>query len=140
MISNQFKKTKMKKCIFMMAVGMLFLTACNANSSKSQSSDVPGAETTDISTSEYQGEHAVLSVQGNCEMCKERIEKAAKGVEGVTSATWDIEQKELQLDFDSNQTNADAISQAVAKVGHDTNKDKANDETYNALPGCCKYR
>jgi Cu(I)/Ag(I) efflux system membrane fusion protein len=130
----------MKKCIFMMAVGMLFLTACNAGNSKSQSSEISKVETTDISTGEYQSEHAVLIVQGNCEMCKERIEKAAKGVEGVSSAKWNVEQKELHLDFDSNQTNADAISQAVAKAGYDTNKDKANDETYNALPDCCKYR
>jgi Cu(I)/Ag(I) efflux system membrane fusion protein len=130
----------MKKCIFMIAVGMLFLTACNAGSSKNQSSDAPKAETADASTAEYQSEHAVLTVQGNCEMCKERIEKAAKGVEGVSSATWNREQKELHVSFDSNLTNADAISQTVAKAGHDTGKDKASDEAYNALPDCCKYR
>jgi Cu(I)/Ag(I) efflux system membrane fusion protein len=130
----------MKRYFFMIAVGMFFLTACNASSSKSQSNDVPKAETTDASTGEYQSEHAMLSVQGNCELCKERIEKAAKGVKGVFSATWDAEQKELHLNFDSNQTNVDAISRAVAKAGHDTDKDKVNDEIYNALPGCCKYR
>ncbi|KAA6348843.1 hypothetical protein EZS27_003730 [termite gut metagenome] len=130
----------MKKYFFMIAVGMFFLTACNASGSKNQSSDAQKVETTDTSTGEYQGEHAVLIVQGNCEMCKERIEKAAKEVEGVLSATWNVERKELHLDFESNQTNVDAVSQAVAKVGHDTGKDKANDETYNALPGCCKYR
>jgi Cu(I)/Ag(I) efflux system membrane fusion protein len=130
----------MKRYFFMIAVGMFFLTACNASSSKSQSSDAPKVETTKDAAGAYQSERAMLSVQGNCELCKERIEKAAKGVKGVFSATWNVDKKELHLDFDSNQTNVDAISQAVAKAGHDTNKDKANDEIYHALPGCCKYR
>jgi Cu(I)/Ag(I) efflux system membrane fusion protein len=73
-------------------------------------------------------------------MCKSRIEKAAKAVKGVSTAEWNKETKVLQLDFDPAQTNLDAISKAVAKVGHDTNKDKASQAVYDALPGCCKYR
>lgn len=85
-------------------------------------------------------EHAMINVQGLCEICKERIEKAAKGVSGVTSASWDQKSKQLHLNFDPAKTNVDAISKAVAKVGHDTDKYKADKAVYDALPDCCKYR
>lgn len=85
-------------------------------------------------------EHAMINVQGLCEICKERIEKAAKGVSGVSSASWDQKTKQLHLNFDPVKTNVDAISKAVAKVGHDTDKYKADKAVYDALPECCKYR
>lgn len=87
-----------------------------------------------------QQEHAMLTVEGNCEMCKERIEKAALSVNGVSSATWNATDKMLHLNFASGKTNLSAISKAIAKVGHDTEKDKADKKVYDALPGCCKYR
>ena len=85
-------------------------------------------------------EHAMLNVKGNCEMCKERIEKAAKGVEGVSFANWEIDKKVLHLNYDPDKTSPDAVAQAVAAVGHDTDKYKADQATYDALPSCCKYR
>jgi Cu(I)/Ag(I) efflux system membrane fusion protein len=86
------------------------------------------------------GEHAMLAVQGLCEMCKDRIEKAAKSVNGVTSASWDIKTKQLHLDFDPAKTSVDAVAKAIAKAGHDTDRYKADKATYDALPACCKYR
>ena len=91
-------------------------------------------------TTVAKSEHAIINVQGLCEMCKERIEKAAKGVGGVYSASWDQKTKQLHLNFDASRTSVDAISKAVAKAGHDTDKYKADKATYDALPGCCKYR
>jgi Cu(I)/Ag(I) efflux system membrane fusion protein len=73
-------------------------------------------------------------------MCKDRIEKTAKSVSGVSSATWDLKAKELHLNYNPEKTNLDAVSKALAKVGHDTEKHKADEKTYNALPSCCKYR
>lgn len=84
--------------------------------------------------------HAMITVQGSCEMCKDRIEKTAKAIDGVSSANWDLETKVLHLNFDASKTSTDAISKAVAKVGHDTDKYKAALDVYDALPGCCKYR
>lgn len=85
-------------------------------------------------------EHAMLSVEGSCDMCKARIEKAALGVKGVSSAVWDTKTKELHLNFDASVTSLSAISKAVAQVGHDTENDTADSKVYDALPGCCKYR
>jgi Cu(I)/Ag(I) efflux system membrane fusion protein len=82
----------------------------------------------------------LMKVYGNCEMCKERIETAAKGINGVSFAEWESETGQLRLNFDPAKTSLDAIGKAIAKVGHDTEKHKADDEVYDALPECCKYR
>jgi Cu(I)/Ag(I) efflux system membrane fusion protein len=87
-----------------------------------------------------QGKHVMLTVQGLCEMCKERIEKTAKSVNGVSSALWDSKTLQLHLDFAPAETNEDEISKAIAKAGHDTDRHKADDSVYDALPECCKYR
>jgi len=86
------------------------------------------------------GEHVILTVLGLCEMCKERIEKTAKAVNGVHTARWDQKTKQLHLGFDPTQTSADVVAKAIAKAGHDTDKYKADKATYDALPDCCKYR
>jgi len=80
-----------------------------------------------------------IKVYGNCGMCKSRIEKAAKSVEGVTKATWDDTEGILTVTFDESKTTVMKIEEAAANVGHDTDHVKATDKSYNALPGCCKY-
>lgn len=85
-------------------------------------------------------QHLQIKVSGNCEMCNDRIETAAKSVSGVSSADWSIETKMLHVQFDGNKTSSDTIQKAIAKVGHDTEKFKALDNIYNELPECCLYR
>jgi Cu(I)/Ag(I) efflux system membrane fusion protein len=81
-----------------------------------------------------------FKVSGNCEMCKDRIESAAKSVEGVTEAVWDSNTKLLSLVCDERMKNIEAMHKAIALAGHDTEKIKATVEAYNSLPDCCKYR
>ena len=85
-------------------------------------------------------EHLQIKISGNCEMCKDRIEMAAKSVSGVTSADWSTETKMLNVQFDRARTSSDDIQKAIALVGHDTEKFKAPNEVYNKLPECCLYR
>ena len=131
----------MKKYVLVIVLGLGILSFSACNSKNASSNDTAKTETVAQSGNEHhQDEHAMLGVQGLCETCKERIETAAKSVKGVSSAMWDIEKKELHLNFDPHQTNMDAISKAIAKVGHDTDRDTADHTTYDALPNCCKYR
>lgn len=85
-------------------------------------------------------EHQTIKVSGNCEQCKDRIEKAAKSMNGVASAEWSAEKQLLSVLFDAGKTNSATIQQAVAKVGHDTELYRAKDEAYDTLPACCKYQ
>jgi Cu(I)/Ag(I) efflux system membrane fusion protein len=73
-------------------------------------------------------------------MCKDRIETAAKSVSGVSSADWSSETKMLHVQFEAAKASADNIAKAIAAVGHDTEKFKAPDDVYKALPECCLYR
>jgi len=81
-----------------------------------------------------------FKVYGSCEMCKERIESAAKSVKGVVSASWNSNNKMVQLQTDAAIGNSDVIQKAIAAVGHDTEKFKAPDKVYMELPDCCLYR
>lgn len=81
-----------------------------------------------------------FAVQGLCDMCRERIEVAALTVKGVNSAKWNAESKKLEVIVTANAVKIIDIHRAVAAVGHDTELVKADDNTYNALPDCCKYR
>ena len=80
-----------------------------------------------------------LKVSGNCDMCKERIEKAAK-VDGVSKAEWNTETKMLAVTYNPAKANMDQVAKAVAVSGHDNAKVKADDKSYSSLPSCCKYR
>jgi membrane fusion protein, copper/silver efflux system len=84
--------------------------------------------------------NVVFAVSGNCEMCKERIENAAKSVQGVSSADWDVNSKKISVEYDNKMVGLDEIQEAIAKAGHDTEKFRASDEVYNNLPECCLYR
>lgn len=85
-------------------------------------------------------EHVKFHVSGNCDMCKERIETAAKSIGGVKTALWNVDSKEIAVEFDKSQTSLMKIHKAIARVGHDTEKVKAPNAVYNSLPECCLYR
>ncbi len=106
--------------------------------------DMGGGSKSMTSTNGVNQSHPVsktnLKVSGNCEMCKDRIETAAKSVSGVTKAEWSTETKMLLVEFVGAKTSSDEIQKAVAKVGHDTEKYKATDSVYKKLPECCLYR
>lgn len=80
-----------------------------------------------------------LKVSGNCDMCKARIEKAAK-MDGVSKAEWNTKTKILAVTYDPAKTNMDQIGKKVAGAGHDNGKAKADDKAYGSVPDCCKYR
>lgn len=80
-----------------------------------------------------------FGVRGNCGMCKNTIEKAAKKVKGVSKVKWDKASKEVEVTFDSSKTNLDAIHQAIAASGYDTDKVTSKEATYNSLHKCCQY-
>jgi periplasmic mercuric ion binding protein len=76
---------------------------------------------------------------GDCEDCKTHIETTAKEVEGVASAEWNLETKQLTLVFNEEAVALKDIEMAIAKGGNDTPNFRAPDEAYDNLPECCKY-
>ena len=82
-------------------------------------------------------------VKGNCGMCKTTIEKAVLIVDGVEEADWGINSKILNIKFKENLDNIDDIVKkiefAINMSGYETMNTTANQESYDALPMCCKY-
>jgi periplasmic mercuric ion binding protein len=79
-----------------------------------------------------------IKVSGECGMCKNKIEKAAKSG-GATYALWDVAAKELTVKYSTTSSNTAKIQQSVAAAGYDTEKVKATNEAYEKLHACCKY-
>jgi mercuric ion binding protein len=105
------------------------------------------ALTVSVATSAQMTDHSkmnmnkteTIKVSGKCETCKARIEKTAK-VDGVSKAEWSVKTKILTLVYNPMKVKSDDIQKRLAAVGHDTQKYKATEKAYNALPSCCKYR
>ncbi len=80
-----------------------------------------------------------FEVSGVCGACEKRIEKAAL-IKGVKLAEWNKHTQKIKVIYSTKKTDEKAIHQAIAKVGHDTEKVKAADDAYAQLNDCCKYR
>ena len=115
--------------IFLVAIS---LTSCS-NKSKNQTS------TTSEVKKEITPKEISFGVRGNCGMCKTTIEKAATNLDGVSSASWNVDQKTIVVSFDSSSMNEMSIHDAIAASGYDTEKVLGNLEAYKDLPGCCQY-
>ncbi|MBQ9451384.1 MAG: heavy-metal-associated domain-containing protein [Bacteroidales bacterium] len=81
-----------------------------------------------------------FTVRGHCGMCKNRIETAAKGVEGVQDAAYDLQAQSLKLTYDTKRTSPKKVQKSIAALGYDAGKVKAPQEAYDRLEDCCKYR
>ncbi len=81
---------------------------------------------------------STVSVKGNCEECKERIENAAD-IKGVKTSAWDEKKQVITVIYDSKKVTLAEIEKAIAKSGHETGHEKADLKAYNGLPSCCQY-
>lgn len=80
-----------------------------------------------------------FKVSGNCDMCKKKIETAAKSVKGVRSAVWNAETQTITVKYDDSKAKLIDIHNKIASVGYDTDKVRADDKTYEKLHSCCQY-
>jgi cation transport ATPase len=80
-----------------------------------------------------------VEVNGNCDQCQKRIQKAALSVSGVKMANWNIETHQLSVLLNEEKTSVQEVEKAIAKAGHDTPTVKATEESYQSLHHCCKY-
>ncbi|PJJ09351.1 copper chaperone CopZ [Flavobacterium sp. 1] len=78
-------------------------------------------------------------INGNCEQCQKRIQKAAYSVSGVKSASWSVETHQLSVIINEEKCSLIDVKKAVAKVGHDTDSVKSSKEDYGKLHSCCQY-
>ncbi|MEJ7675625.1 MAG: heavy metal-associated domain-containing protein [Chitinophagaceae bacterium] len=85
-----------------------------------------------ISFAQSTAKTETIKVSGNCSMCKNKIEKAAKTA-GATSANWNEETNVLNFNYNSTISTSEKIQKAIASSGYDTQNFKADDKAYNKL-------
>lgn len=73
-----------------------------------------------------------------CGMCKKTIEKALDKIEGVESADVNYKKKYVIVKYNPNQVTLGELRKVISDAGYDADKVKANKESYNNLPNCCK--
>lgn len=99
-----------------------------------------GILTTEKTEDKHMGFHEeTFRVSGLCGMCKTRIEETALALDGVKFAEWDEKTTMFHVSFDPAKLKLRDIHKALAKVGHDTDLEKASQLVYDNLPACCKY-
>lgn len=83
-------------------------------------------------------EEIKIKTSAQCEMCKERIERAMAYEKGVVSSDLNLEDKVLTVAFKPGKTTPEKIRKAVNAVGYDADETLAEPKAYAELPACCK--
>lgn len=120
-ISNNYKNVQIMKNLFLGMMLIVMTLSTQAQEKKNKNA-----------------KHTIM-VNGNCEQCQRRIQKAAFSVDGVKTANWNIETHKLEVTLNEEKTTVAQVKKAVAKVGHDAGEIRATNETYENLHHCCQY-
>jgi len=118
----------MKTIIHIILLGVLMLPGLSEAQAQAQAQ----VKATKTKTIEFK-------VKGVCGMCKERIENGAM-IKGVKYVEYNNETGKIKVIYKTSKVTEDEIHRAVAAIGHDTDRVKANKESYGKLPACCSYR
>lgn len=73
-----------------------------------------------------------------CDQCKKKIENYMKREEGIAKVVVDYRRKTTTVTYLPNRTNIENIKTGIANAGYDAEDVKANEDSYKALPTCCK--
>ncbi len=79
-----------------------------------------------------------IKTTAQCDMCKERLEKAFAYEKGVKSSHLDVETAVFTVEYFPTKTTPEKLKEAVTKVGYDADDLPANEKAYNNLPNCCQ--
>jgi copper chaperone CopZ len=79
-----------------------------------------------------------IKTSAQCEMCKERIEKALAFEKGVKRVELNLETKTVTVIYRTGKTEPAKLRKAISKTGYDADDVPADQGAYNMLPACCK--
>lgn len=81
---------------------------------------------------------AQFYVRGNCDMCKERIDKTVLAIPGVEKADWNVESETIKIAYDSTRVKPVEIEKVIAATGHATTHIPMDTAAHAKLPDCCQ--
>lgn len=83
-------------------------------------------------------EEVTIQTSAECQACKERIEEALIYTKGVKYAELDLHTMVITVGYSPKKITLDEIKQKISNTGYDADDVKANPESFNQLPACCK--
>ncbi|MEL6392968.1 MAG: heavy metal-associated domain-containing protein [Bacteroidota bacterium] len=92
----------------------------------------------DINTEDENIKRAVIRTSALCEMCKSRIERTVNELDGIVSASLDLVSRKLRVRYDADIIQVTEIREAITAVGYKADEIPADQEAFDALPGCCR--
>lgn len=82
---------------------------------------------------------AVISTPSvQCDMCKDKIERALFKQYGIISYKVDVKKKTTTVSWITDRTNIENIKALIAGAGYDAGDVAADPYAYKRLPACCK--
>ena len=73
-----------------------------------------------------------------CGDCKERIEGVLNYERGIIYAELNLEDKKVEVKYNSKKTSVEKIRQIISKIGYQADDVAPDKEAQNKLPDCCK--
>lgn len=130
----------MKTITYIIAVSaIVVLGACGSKKDNAEANQTHDAMASmETATAENVGHAMVMLPTIQCNNCKEAIETGLVKTAGIISVNVDVEGKLGHVNFDSEKLSAMDVDMAIAMLGYQANKMKADPEAYAALPACCK--
>lgn len=81
-----------------------------------------------------------IMTSGQCEHCKETIEKNIRFEKGVKKVIFDESTHIVTVKFDESKTTLKSIQIAISKLGYDADSIPAEPKAYEKLNTCCKKK
>ncbi len=81
---------------------------------------------------------AQIKTSGQCEHCKETLEKNLRFEKGVKKVSFDVKSHIVNVKFDEAKTTIRNIQVAITKLGYDADSLLADPKAYEKLNACCK--
>lgn len=79
-----------------------------------------------------------IKTSAQCNMCKQRIEKAMAYEKGVKSSALNVKTSILTVVYKPNKTSPEIIRKSISETGYDADTILAKEKAYKNLPDCCK--
>lgn len=83
-------------------------------------------------------EEVTIKTSSECIRCKERIEEKLNYTKGVTFVNLEVSTKLLNVKYKPEKITLGKIKEIISNLGYDADDVKANLESQNKLPKCCK--
>ncbi len=83
---------------------------------------------------------AQIKTSGQCEHCKETLEKNLRFEKGVKKVEFNIESHIIKVKFDQAKTTIKNIQIAITKLGYYADSLLADPKAYEKLNACCKKK